>query len=271
MIILGKIMSTVLITEEPASGWPSTSLRAFFLYDTNHPASIAASVVAVDTSSSTYVVTCPSSCVASDFLEQTITHIAGSSWAGERTWEGTTTSWGCNLGTGGDDVLSDQYGECSATTVSGGKTKGDVGESSVNSCFVIARSVPAYITDGMDKVYAVHPYYISSLDADGYISAISEELLSLGCGIMKTEETTEPAITEPSATDSAAEGRESTAAPEPTSHTVAETSRNSGETAVSTSVSTETDAPSSSSRVSVNLAALVGLLLLGTWLLLQSN
>ncbi|KAH7136454.1 hypothetical protein EDB81DRAFT_79830 [Dactylonectria macrodidyma] len=259
-------MSTVIITEEPASGWPSTSLRPFFLYDTNHPASIAASVVAADTSSSTYVVTCPSSCAASDFPEQTITHIAGSSWAGERTWEGATTSWGCNLGTGGDDVLSDQYGECSATTVFEGETKGHVGESAVNSCFVIARSVPAYITDGMDKVYAVHPYYMSSLDAEGYISANSEEMASLGCVITATETGTDLATTKASATGSAAERSESTTAPETTSHAVVETSGESGETAASTSASTETDAPSGSSRVSVNLAALVGLLLLGTWL-----
>ncbi|KAF7539747.1 hypothetical protein G7Z17_g12353 [Cylindrodendrum hubeiense] len=252
-------MST-LITKEPASGWPSTSLRPFFLYDTNHPASIEASVVAANSESQTFIVTCPSPCASSDFPEQTITHVSGSSWAGERTWEGVTTSWGCNLGSGGSDTIPDQNGECNATTINGGDIRGVIREKAVNSCFVAARSVPAYITGGMDKMYDIYPYYASSIDAEGWISFKSEDLASMGCSVATTEEITEveATTTKPSAPESTAEDSKSTATAGTASQTEAKTAGESDETTPAAPTQTGEDAPSGSFRTPISLVALVG-------------
>lgn len=127
--------------------------RNFFLYDTNHPASLEASVITADRSTSTYLVTCGgASCAPTAFPEQTIIHISGSSWAGERSASGTITSWGCNLGTGTDDVLSDQGGWCSAATVAAEDKLGDMSSSAVDLCFVFERSAVMHITAGLTAV-----------------------------------------------------------------------------------------------------------------------
>ncbi|KAH6996504.1 hypothetical protein BKA56DRAFT_609744 [Ilyonectria sp. MPI-CAGE-AT-0026] len=259
-------MST-LITTEPASGWPSTSLRQFFLYDTNHPASIEASVVAADSDAQTFVVTCPSSCDSSEFPKQTITHISGSSWAGERTWKGTTTNWGCNLGSGSDDEIPDQYGRCSATTIDGSDISGDFGDRAVNSCFVFARSVPAYITGGMDEMYEIYPYYWSTIDAGGLISANSEQMASMNCPATTADGQTPASKTDTSRAESTAEGSESQSRPaaETASQTEATTSAVSSETASASSTPTETEATSGSFRTPINMFLLVGSILLGAW------
>lgn len=259
-------MST-LITTEPASGWPSTSLRQFFLYDTNHPASIEASVVAANSDAQTFIVTCPSSCDSSEFPKQTITHISGSSWAGERTWKGTTTNWGCNLGSGSDDEIPDQYGRCSVTTIDGSGISGDFGDRAVNSCFVFARSVPAYITGGMDEMYEIYPYYWSTIDAEGLISANSEEMASMSCPATAADGQTLASETVTSTAESTAEGSESQSRPaaETASQTEATTSKGSSETASASSTPTETEASSGSFGKPINMVLLVGSALLGAW------
>ncbi|UNI21970.1 hypothetical protein JDV02_007908 [Purpureocillium takamizusanense] len=147
----------------PSSEWPATPSRFFFIYDnpqTDKPFSYHASPVAVASSSATCVVTCASPCPNGAIPTQTITHISGSSWAGEHTIEGAATSWGCNLGSGSDDVMVDQYGECFYTTAKeGNKISGGGMSTPVNSCFVQQRSALVLITTHQDQWYSVERPY----------------------------------------------------------------------------------------------------------------
>ncbi|KAJ4322604.1 hypothetical protein N0V84_004741 [Fusarium piperis] len=242
----------------PRSEWPSTSMRAFFLYDTDHPASIEASVVAADRSHSTYIVTCPSSCAPSAFPEQTITHIEGSSWLGERTWDGTTTRWGCRLGNGGSDILTDQYGWCSAVTAAKGEVTEFPKSTAVNTCYVSIRSVPAIITAGMDKIYEDSGYIEPKLDAEAFNSLYKAELSSMGCLTTATTTTEES-----KSTAEASKGDESKTARETGS--VAEATTTGGSEAEGTAAPTPTETSNKSPKMSVNKLAIMGSLLLGAW------
>lgn len=164
----------------PRSAWPETSFRQFFVYETAHPQSLSASVIQANSDRQTYLVT------GQDFPVQTITHASGSSWAGEHTHGGSLTSWGCALGSGSDDVLSDQYGVCHATTVAANERLEPGSSTAVNSCFVEARSVLVFITAGMDKMYSDFPYVQETWLPEQYISAQSEALASLNCPATET-------------------------------------------------------------------------------------
>lgn len=180
---------TMTLYTYPTTG-PSSSFRALFLYDTTHPVSVVASVIAATSSSTEYLVTCPSSCPSSSFPEQTVTHQSGSLWEGRRTWDGTTTQWLCRLGNSGRDVLEDQNGNCWDITHTGDGPVTTPAPTPVDTCFVYARSVPAHITAGMGKIYKYQPYYKEN-DPEMFTSALSEAMESLGCPTIgsKTEKT----------------------------------------------------------------------------------
>ncbi|KAF4998859.1 hypothetical protein FDECE_11672 [Fusarium decemcellulare] len=250
----------------------TTALRMLFLYDTNHPVSLSATILAAETSSTTYIVTCPSSCEPSDFPKQTITHLEGSHWAGERTWAGATTRWACDLGNGGDDILTDQLGWCSARTIEGDQEDGDSKSRAVNSCFVYARSVPAYITGDPDDVRMAGrgSPYSTTYDADDLISAVSERRQSLNCPTTtaSVEKTTETGQAETDATAEASRDKdESKTAAETGSATETGTGTTGGSAGDETTstASAETSAPNGSRKVSVNKIAVIGCLLLGLW------
>ncbi|KAM5348321.1 hypothetical protein ACJ41O_008145 [Fusarium nematophilum] len=257
------------LTPLPRSEWPSTSLRPMFLYDTNHPVTLDASVIAAQSgSTTTYLVTCPSSCAPSDFPEQTITHVSGSSWAGERTWAGATTRWGCKLGNGGGGILTDQYGWCTALTTKGGDITGNSKQRAINSCFVEARSVPVHITDGMDKLYKVDTYYDIGIDAEGLLSAWSETLKSMNCPI--TTATTED---DAEATSSAAEAskwneesRTATAtATTAAGETTADEAESTADETASNPAAETTTGSNGSTSMSMNKLVVIGSVLLGAW------
>lgn len=248
------------ITSLPRSEWPSTSLRAMFLYDTDHPVSLEASVVAADRSHSTYIVTCPSTCETSDFPEQTITHIGGSSWLGERTWDGTTTRWGCRLGNGGRDILADQYGWCSAVTATKGEATEFPKSTAVNTCYVSIRSVPAIITAGMDKIYKDAGYYDLGFDADDWVSRYPLELSSKGCltTATTTAEESKSTAKAPKEADESKTARETGSAAEATTTGEAEADNTTAST-------TPTETANKSLKMSVNKLVVMGSLLLGAW------
>ncbi|KAF4486084.1 hypothetical protein CGGC5_v005389 [Colletotrichum fructicola Nara gc5] len=131
--------------------------RFFFVYDSHPTGSLEASVVSYDPTDTTYQVACPTAneaCQDEGYYPVNITHHQGSLWAGTNTvTAGTTKFWSCDLGTGSDDVLSDQYGWCSVGTTSGSSTMTGA-RSPVNTCFVEARSVVVAITAGLDKLGA---------------------------------------------------------------------------------------------------------------------
>lgn len=244
-----------------SSELPSTSFRPFFLYDTDHPVSVEASVVAADSSHSTYLVTCPSSCASSAFPEQTITHIEGSSWLGERTWDGTTTRWGCRLGNGGRDTLTDQYGWCSAATAAKGEAIEFPKPTAVNTCYVSVRSVAGVVTAGMDKIYKDRGYLEPALDADAWVSLYPAALSSMGCLPMTT--TTTITGESKSTAEATKEGDGSKTARETGS--AAEATTTEGSDADSTAASTPTETANKSPKMSVNKLVILGSLLLGAW------
>ncbi|TEA22736.1 hypothetical protein C8034_v001206 [Colletotrichum sidae] len=132
-----------------------TPARAFFIYDSHPTPYVDASVVAFNRQNTTYEVACPcaaTACNKEGYYPANITHQGGSIWAGTNTaTPGITKSWRCELGSGSDDVIPDQYGRCSVTTDAGGTlTVDDV--LPVTTCFVEARSVVAALTAGLDKV-----------------------------------------------------------------------------------------------------------------------
>ncbi|WDK17449.1 hypothetical protein CGRA01v4_08732 [Colletotrichum graminicola] len=70
---------------------------------------------------------------------------------------GPTRPRRCRLGSGSDDVIPNQYGQCFVTTVdAAGSTSVDPAMP-IDTCFVSAHSVVVAMTAGLEKVQAVHP------------------------------------------------------------------------------------------------------------------
>ncbi|KAJ6444323.1 DUF300 domain protein [Purpureocillium lavendulum] len=244
----------------PTSEWPATPSRLFFIYD-NPQASTAfsyhASPVAVKPSFATCVVTCASPCPDGAIPTQTITHISGSSWAGEYTVDGAATSWGCNLGQGSDDVLPDQYGECFYTTAAKrGDKIGDAGGATstpINKCFAMRRSAVVLITADQDKWNSLEPPYQAPVDPKE-LWRTRELAVKSACG---TQLTTSSAVTKTRGGSSPASA---TAAP--STGDSAQTSQPS-ETRSTTTSSTADAPPNTSAHVSVSRALLLATALLG--------
>lgn len=186
---------------------PSSDYRFFFVLDPNAPLSLVGSVIEARTEDSeryaTVLVTCaPGSGCPTDFPEQTITHLKGSSWAGEYAISGTTTTWGCDLGQGSDDTLPDQGGWCSSATVASAEEMGLTDrstrtgtntrtrtEAAVNTCFVDARSKLVFVTAGNDKWSIVEPTK-PTLPPESYLKKRLEWLKSLHCPMTMSASTT---------------------------------------------------------------------------------
>lgn len=193
----------------PRSEWPSSSFRAFWLFDDDHPDALYASAIdAVDTamgrdSSFKYRVDCPSTlCDGASFPPQTITHIGGSIWAGDRTVDDTTTSWKCNLATNEAMTAAGHRGRCAVTSGVDVKSLTASPTSYIGGeCFVSARSVVVNITAGMDTVYKVQNYYDYGMDFDELKSVLAETSKAVCSGSTSTSKKgSEPATTDATTT-----------------------------------------------------------------------
>ncbi|OHE95736.1 hypothetical protein CORC01_09020 [Colletotrichum orchidophilum] len=151
-----------------------SSARQFFVFDTHPTGSLEASVVTYDTSTATYQVACPTGdvgCQKEGYWPANITHIDGSSWIGRNTaTSGIEKCWNGRLGSGGGDVLKDQYRRCHVSTSTPSLSTGTMNEElPVNKCFVEARSVVVAITTGLEKVEALDfVIVVGDGDRDGY-------------------------------------------------------------------------------------------------------
>ncbi|KAK1844541.1 hypothetical protein CCHR01_12836 [Colletotrichum chrysophilum] len=214
--------------------------RFFFVYDSHPTGSLEASVVSYDPTDTTYQVACPTAneaCQNEGYYPVNITHHQGSLWAGTNTaTAGTTKFWSCDLGTGSDDVLSDQYGWCSVGTTSGSSTMTGA-RSPVNMCFVEARSVVVAITAGLDKLGANKG---GAREASYLLSVESEKWRTQTCQPFSSPtptESSEPTTSLKSATAGATDGASQPA-----------------ETASRTAAPSESAPPSGSSRTLTRVA-----------------
>ncbi|KAF6840875.1 hypothetical protein CPLU01_00870 [Colletotrichum plurivorum] len=173
------------LTNAQATPAVTSSARQFFIYDSHPTGSLEASIINYARQNATYEVACPSSntvCKNEGYYPAKVTHQSGSLWIGTNTaTAGVTKRWECRLGNGSDDVLSDQYGVCSVTTVDGSTTKTDE-PLPVNTCFVDARSVVVAITAGLEKVEAIHPIDTTfPYEASYWLSWQSEAMKTAMC------------------------------------------------------------------------------------------
>ncbi len=172
-------------TAHPAVTPTSGAFRQIFIYDASAPPTVVASVI--EGRSQTFeelyftaIVTCPSPCKDADFPEQTVTYLTGSSWAGERTVDGTTTSWGCRLGSVQSASANLKEGECYVATAKDGETINHSGTStSVDNCFVEHRSKMMIVTAGFDEYFSAMPD--STHDIDEEMAAWTSYLSGLSC------------------------------------------------------------------------------------------
>jgi hypothetical protein len=160
----------------------------------DHPASVEASVVAVNTLTDTlgtttvwtYNVDCPAAsspdndnCRSRQFYPQQWVHTQGSVFEGTATemLENSTTTWTCALGgcpgcrgyTGTNDA------SCTSTVISGGSTV--TGSQVMSSCFLEANYVPVVLTAGADKLVDA----ITDLSASDFLKSVDSALASYGC------------------------------------------------------------------------------------------
>lgn len=172
-------------TAPPAVTPTSGAYRDILLYDAAAPATVVASII--EGRSETYeelfftaLVTCPSPCQDSAFPEQTVTYLTGSSWAGELTVDGTTTSWGCRLGDDDSQVTEGVSGECYTAIAGPGETIDHNGTSThVDNCFVSMRSKMMVVTAGFEEYDKVMPS--ATFPIDEVVSSRSSRLSELGC------------------------------------------------------------------------------------------
>ena len=192
-------------TAPPAVTPTSGAYRDILIYDAAAPATVVASVIEGRSETweelfFTALVTCPSPCQDSAFPEQTVTYLTGSSWAGELTVDGTTTSWGCRLGDDDSEVTQGVGGDCYAATAGPGETIDHDGTStSVGNCFVSLRSKMMVVTAGFEEYDKVMPS--ATFPIDEVVSYRSSRLSELGCSA-----TTSTAATEAAASSAATGG-----------------------------------------------------------------
>ncbi|CAH0046571.1 unnamed protein product [Clonostachys solani] len=145
-----------------------------FLPYATFPSSFKASLVTANTATQVYALTCASSCASTDFPEQTITHISGSSWAGNHVISGSRTSWDCNL--------AEQ--QCAMTTVKADESSAELPTQSgaMDTCYMQSHSVMVVITGGTDKPYTYSAdFYDDGGDADDWPSIQSSAFSSMHC------------------------------------------------------------------------------------------
>ncbi|KAK1674814.1 hypothetical protein BDP55DRAFT_729457 [Colletotrichum godetiae] len=191
MLALAIAQTTATSTSSERAPRVTSSARPFFIYDTHPTGSLEASVVAYERSMATYQVVCPTAdaaCEKEGYWPANVTHIEGSSWVGSNTaTSGIVKYWDCRLGSGGGDVLSDQYGRCHVSTSTPSLSTGTMDEElPVNTCFVEARSVVVAITAGLDKVEAVHRIlteseYVGAWEATALMSILSSQWATGTC------------------------------------------------------------------------------------------
>lgn len=165
----------------------SDAFRQVLLYDALAPPTVVASVIEGRSLEGeelyfTAIVTCPSPCKDADFPKQTVSYLTGSSWAGEKTVDGTTTSWGCRLG----GSAPNKEGECYVATAKDGETINHNGTStSVDNCFVEHRSKMMFVTAGFDEYFNV--MIPSTHELEEEMSGWYSYLSSLSCPATATE------------------------------------------------------------------------------------
>ncbi|CEJ84430.1 hypothetical protein VHEMI03473 [[Torrubiella] hemipterigena] len=172
----------------PAINHPSNDYRLAFLYDQNAPQSLVGSVISAATKEfeereATLLVTCASPCPTSvNFPQQTITHRSGSIWEGQYAVSGTTTSWGCDLGSGAyvtQGKTIENGRNCTHVTVGpSGNTLATATET-LAECDVDARSKMLFVTAGLDEWRKVESTPKKSPEEQ--LSAYSSALKSKGC------------------------------------------------------------------------------------------
>ncbi|CAG9947685.1 unnamed protein product [Clonostachys rosea f. rosea IK726] len=204
-----------------------------FLPHATFPSSFKGSLVTATTATQVYALTCASSCASTDFPEQTITHISGSSWAGNHVISGSRTSWDCNL--------AEQ--QCAMTTVKADEFSAELPtkSESVDTCYMQSHSVMVVVTGGTDKPYSYSTdFYDDGGDADDWPSIQSSAFSSMHCPSSPTA--TSATTTSAGSTQTAGNGQRNSAtnASETASAGVEETSSTSGPTSPG---ATGTDAP----------------------------
>ncbi|VUC32696.1 unnamed protein product [Clonostachys rosea] len=166
---------------------PYTPHRQMFLPHATFPSSFKGSLVTANTATQVYALTCASSCASTDFPEQTITHISGSSWAGNHVISGSRTSWDCNLA----------KKKCATTTVKADESsaKLPVQSESMDSCYMQSHSVMVAITGGTDKPYTYSAdFYDDGGDTDDWPSIQSSVFASMHCSSSPTVTTAATSI-----------------------------------------------------------------------------
>lgn len=186
-------------TTPPKSEWPSTFFRPVWLYDTEHPDFLYASIVDADKAVTTIVVDCPTSqksCSGAEFPRQTLTvNREQSVWEGVATASGTTTTWKCDLDAGFDGSFSDGNGGrqpsgealCAATS---GKNLGTAElkpTSWADECWVNERPVVALFTGGVKKLQQYDMYMIQPTESAESVQEILTGDYEAVCGPKKTK------------------------------------------------------------------------------------
>ena len=139
------------------------------MYELDAPATLIASCISASLASNgestvdTVIATCASPCPTdSVYPEYTITHRDGSSWGGQHTVSGTTTSWGCRLGDENgaydQDPRSANGGSCYHVTAGPGEKLEHNGTSTdINRCWREIRSRQMLVRAGLDEWHKVMP------------------------------------------------------------------------------------------------------------------
>ena len=161
----------------------------------DHPASVEASVVAVNTLADTlagattvwtYEVNCPAAsspdndnCRSRQFYPQQWVHTQGSVFEGTATatLENSTTTWTCALGgcAGCPGYIGTNDASCTSTIISGESTT--TGSAVMNSCFLEANFVPVILTAGADMLASD----ITDLSAGDFLKSVDSALASYNC------------------------------------------------------------------------------------------
>lgn len=157
--------------------WPSTSVAAVWLWGSDHPSYLEASVAPITDRSVTWAVDCPSKvCDTTSFAPQTATFDQYNGiWAGERTSKGTTTYWVCDDGDRHPDaedmgdIQESNRGICAYTTGKSVKRPRLADATKhYDECFFAKGRVPVLVTEGVEELYSLSPYRSGSPNISEY-------------------------------------------------------------------------------------------------------
>ena len=183
----------------------TTSVMPMFILD-SAPLSLDASIVAVspvptETKKSvvTYSVDCPQpatpdndACRAQSIYPAEVWHTQGSVWGGTTTAraDDSTTAWMCDLGVGISGGTT--AGPFCVKSITAAGAAARVETTWLNSCYIVAHSVPLLVTAGAEKLPGAYymTYGVSQLH-----SAYSSQLSSMGCAVSSTMAMTNTAST----------------------------------------------------------------------------